>query len=83
MNSDPTASQKVGGMTAILVRPVLADPSFVVDRGLFAAAAAQVARAIPSRPSVPILAGARLSVSGDLLTLSGYDYETSTEVTVA
>ena len=70
-------------MTATLVRPVLTDPAFTVDRAAFAAAAAQVARAIPSRPSVPILAGARLSVSGDLLTLAGYDYETSTEVTVA
>lgn len=70
-------------MTVVLDRPVMTDPSFAVDRGLFAAAAAQVARAIPSRPSVPILAGARLAVAGDRLTLSGYDYETSTEVTVA
>ena len=70
-------------MTAVIDRPVLADPAFTVDRAAFASAAAQVARAIPSRPSVPILAGARLSVSGDLLTLAGFDYETSTEVTVA
>ena len=83
MNSDPYPSQKVDGMTAVIDRPVLTDPAFTVDRAAFASAAAQVARAIPSRPSVPILAGARLSVSGDLLTLAGYDYETSTEVTVA
>lgn len=83
MNSDPNFSQKVDGMTAVIDRPVMLDPSFTVDRAAFASAAAQVARAIPSRPSVPILAGARLSVSGDLLTLAGYDYETSTEVTVA
>ena len=83
MNSDPNFSQKVDGMTAVIDRPVLTDPAFTVDRAAFASAAAQVARAIPSRPSVPILAGARLSVSGDLLTLAGYDYETSTEVTVA
>lgn len=70
-------------MTAILERPVQTDPVFTVDRGGFAEAAAAVARAIPSRPSAPIMAGARLAVAGDTLTLAGYDYETSTEVTVA
>ena len=83
MNSDPNLSQKVDGMTAVIDRPVQTDPAFTVDRAAFASAAAQVARAIPSRPSVPILAGARLAVVGDQLTLSGFDYETSTEVTVA
>ena len=70
-------------MTAILnPTSVTTDPSFAVDRSAFAEACAAVARALPSRPSVPILAGARLSVEGDQLTLSGFDYETSTEVQV-
>lgn len=69
-------------MTATLNPPVTTDPSFTVDRGAFAEACAAVSRALPSRPSVPILAGARLTVAGDVLTLSGFDYETSTVVQV-
>lgn len=80
----PTSAAESEPMTATLNPPTtVTDPSFTVDRGAFAEAAAAVARAIPSRPSVPILAGARLTVDGDQLTLSGYDYETSTEVQVS
>lgn len=80
----PSSTVESDPMTATLDRPnVAVDPSFTVDRALFAEACAAVARALPGRPSVPILAGARLSVEGDTLTLSGFDYETSTEVVVA
>ncbi|MCY9786501.1 DNA polymerase III subunit beta [Nocardiopsis sp. EMB25] len=55
-----------------------------VDRDAFAEAVAWTARALPTRPAVPVLAGMRLEVSGDgtSLHLSGFDYEVSARASV-
>jgi DNA polymerase-3 subunit beta len=49
---------------------------FRVERDALADALAWVARALPSRPVVPVLSGLRLA-AGDGLTLSCFDYEVS------
>ena len=49
---------------------------FQVDRDALAEALAWVARALPSRPVVPVLSGLRLEAD-DGLTLSCFDYEVS------
>jgi len=49
---------------------------FQVERDALADALAWVARALPSRPVVPVLSGLRLE-AGDGLTLSCFDYEVS------
>jgi DNA polymerase-3 subunit beta len=61
----------------------LTDLKFRLVREDFADAVAWVARSLPSRPTVPVLAGVLLTGSDDGLTISGYDYEVSTEVQVA
>lgn len=50
-----------------------------VDRDAFAEAVTWTARALPTRPAIPVLAGMRLEVSADgaSLYLSGFDYEIS------
>ncbi|WP_433701906.1 DNA polymerase III subunit beta [Nocardiopsis sp. CA-288880] len=55
-----------------------------MDRDAFAEAVAWTARALPTRPAVPVLAGIRMEVSGDgsALHLSGFDYEVSTRASV-
>lgn len=53
-----------------------------VDRDALADAVAWTAKSLPARPSVPVLAGALLTVSDGRLTLSGFDYEISSQVTV-
>lgn len=55
---------------------------FQVERDTFADAVSWTAKSLPARPSVPVLAGARLSVDDGTLTISGFDYEISTRVTV-
>ena len=55
---------------------------FRIDRDTFADAVAWTARSLPTRPSVPVLAGLLVETSGDGLTLSGFDYETSTRATL-
>ncbi len=55
---------------------------FRIDRDTFADAVAWTARSLPNRPSVPVLAGLLVETSGDGLTLSGFDYETSTRATL-
>jgi DNA polymerase-3 subunit beta len=50
---------------------------FDVDHDTLADAVAWVARALPSRPVVPILSGLRLDAEEDGLTLSCFDYELS------
>ena len=55
---------------------------FQVDRDTFADAVSWTAKSLPARPSVPVLAGARLTVEEGTLTISGFDYEISTRVTV-
>lgn len=54
-----------------------------LDRDVLADAVAWAARSLPNRPSVPILAGLRVTAGDDGVTLSSFDYETSARVTVA
>ncbi|CAJ1578282.1 DNA polymerase III subunit beta [[Mycobacterium] wendilense] len=49
----------------------------------FADAVAWVARNLPTRPTVPVLAGVLITGTDEGLTISGFDYETSAEVQVA
>jgi DNA polymerase-3 subunit beta len=56
---------------------------FRVDRDVLADAVAWTARTLPSRPSVPVLAGIRMHVgpdASDALNVSSFDYEVSAEV---
>ena len=61
----------------------LTDLKFRLTREDFADAVAWVARNLPSRPTVPVLAGVLLTGSDDGLTISGFDYEVSAEVQIA
>jgi DNA polymerase III subunit beta len=61
----------------------LTDLKFRLVREDFADAVAWVARNLPTRPTVPVLAGVLLTGSDDGLTISGFDYEVSAEVKVA
>jgi DNA polymerase-3 subunit beta len=57
---------------------------FRVERDVFADAVAWTARSIPNRPgTVPQLSGIMLATTSTGLAMSGFDYETSAEVTVA
>jgi DNA polymerase III subunit beta len=55
---------------------------FRVERDALADAVAWTAKSLPSRPSVPVLAGVMLRVSDGRLQVSGFDYEVSSQVTV-
>lgn len=55
---------------------------FRIERDTLADAVAWTARSLPIRPSVPVLAGLLIECSNDGLTLSGFDYETSTRATL-
>jgi DNA polymerase-3 subunit beta len=52
-----------------------------VDRDVLAEAVAWTARALPARPTVPVLAGMRLH-AGDELTLSSFDYDVSAQARI-
>ncbi|RIS88741.1 DNA polymerase III subunit beta [Mycobacteroides abscessus] len=67
-----------------LASPTAADTSlkFRVARDDFADSVAWVARSLPSRPTVPVLAGVLLTAHDTGLTLSGFDYEVSAQVKV-
>jgi DNA polymerase-3 subunit beta len=57
---------------------------FRVERDVLAEAVTWVARGLPARPPVPVLAGILLQADDDgSLTLSAFDYEVSARVTVA
>ncbi|MGL5819551.1 MAG: DNA polymerase III subunit beta [Phycicoccus sp.] len=57
---------------------------FRVERDVLAEAVTWVARGLPARPPVPVLAGILLDAGDDgTLTLSAFDYEVSARVTVA
>jgi DNA polymerase-3 subunit beta len=57
---------------------------FRVERETFADAVAWTARSIPTRPgTLPQLSGILVSTGDDGLKLSGFDYETSAQVTIA
>jgi DNA polymerase-3 subunit beta len=55
---------------------------FRVERDALADAVAWTAKSLPSRPSVPVLAGVMLRVNDGGLQVSGFDYEVSSVVTV-
>jgi DNA polymerase-3 subunit beta len=59
------------------------DLKFRLVRDDFADAVAWVARNLPNRPIVPVVAGVLLTGSDDGLTISGFDYEVSAQVQVA
>jgi DNA polymerase III subunit beta len=56
---------------------------FRVERDVLGEAVAWVARALPSRPVVPVLAGLLLAAEDDGLVLSCFDYEVSARVRIA
>ncbi|NTY61643.1 DNA polymerase III subunit beta [Mycolicibacterium sphagni] len=58
------------------------DLKFRLVREDFADAVAWVARNLPTRPTVPVLAGVLLTGSDEGLIISGFDYEVSAEVRV-
>ncbi len=53
-----------------------------VERDALADAVAWSARTLPTRPSLPVLAGVVFSAAGDSITLSSFDYEVSTRVEI-
>ncbi|MCV7066365.1 DNA polymerase III subunit beta [Mycolicibacterium houstonense] len=61
----------------------LTDLKFRVVREDFADAVAWVARNLPTRPTIPVLAGVLLTGTDEGLTISGFDYEVSAEVRVS
>lgn len=57
---------------------------FRVERDVLAEAVTWVARSLPNRPPVPVLAGVLIEATEDgSLTLSAFDYEVSARITVA
>lgn len=57
---------------------------FRVERDVLAEAVSWVARGLPVRPPVPVLAGVLIEASDEgTLTLSAFDYELSAKVTIA
>lgn len=56
---------------------------FRVERDVLSEAVTWVARGLPTRPPVPVLAGVLLEASGEgTVTLSAFDYEVSARITV-
>ncbi|HEY9390576.1 MAG TPA: DNA polymerase III subunit beta [Mycobacteriales bacterium] len=53
---------------------------FRVEREALAEAVAWTARSLPPRPAVPVLGGVLLEVTDTNLSVSGFDYEVSTQV---
>jgi DNA polymerase III subunit beta len=53
----------------------------LLERDVLAEAVAWTARALPARPTVPVLAGIRLQAADDLV-LSSFDYDVSAQATV-
>ncbi len=53
-----------------------------LERDVLAEAVQWAARSLPTRPSVPILAGLLVKASGNEVVMSSFDYETSAQITV-
>jgi DNA polymerase-3 subunit beta len=53
---------------------------FQIERDVLADAVAWTAKALPQRPPVPVLGGVLLTLEGTRLSVSGFDYEVSTQV---
>jgi DNA polymerase-3 subunit beta len=56
---------------------------FRVERDVLADAVSWAARTLPTRPSMPVLAGLVLEAHEDSVTLSSFDYDVSSRVTIA
>ncbi|HSN43250.1 MAG TPA: DNA polymerase III subunit beta [Propionibacteriaceae bacterium] len=54
-----------------------------LERDVMAEAVAWAARSLPTRPSVPILAGLLVKAGDDGVTMSSFDYETSARITIS
>lgn len=65
-----------------VVTTVGSDLRFRLVREDFADAVAWVARSLPARPAVPVLAGVLITGTDAGLTIAGFDYDVSAEVTV-
>lgn len=50
---------------------------FTVERDVLAEAVTWTARSLPSRPSIPVLAGVRIEAGAGTLSLSSFDFEVS------
>lgn len=70
-------------MDAATTNAGLTDLKFRLNRDDFADAVAWVAKSLPARPTVPLLAGVLLTGTDNGLTVSGFDYEVSAEVQLA
>lgn len=55
---------------------------FRIERDALSEAVAWVARSLPTRPAVPILAGLLIQASQGQVVLSSFDYETSAKITI-
>jgi DNA polymerase III sliding clamp (beta) subunit (PCNA family) len=55
--------------------------AFTADRASLAAAVTFAAKYLPRRPNVPVLSGLLLDVSGGILTVSAFDYDTAAVAT--
>ncbi|MEU4576641.1 DNA polymerase III subunit beta [Nonomuraea sp. NPDC023979] len=54
-----------------------------IHRDDLAAAVTWAARAVPQRPTTPILAGVLITADNDKVTVSGFDYDTSADATTS
>lgn len=66
----------------VVTTTVGSDLRFRLVREDFADAVAWVARCLPSRPTVPVLAGVLITGTDEGLTIAGFDYDVSAEVVV-
>ena len=55
---------------------------FQVERDVLAEAVAWAARTLPARPAQPMLAGILIEADKNSLTLSAFDYEVSSRVSI-
>jgi DNA polymerase III subunit beta len=55
---------------------------FRIERDALAEAVAWSARSLPARPAAPVLAGLLLDVTDEQLSISGFDYEVSTQASL-
>ena len=74
------AAPQCAGVGAVKGR---ARVKFRIERDVLADAVTWVARGLPARPPVPVLAGVRIEADAEgTVTLSAFDYEVSAKVTV-
>ena len=66
----------------VVTTTVGSDLRFRLVREDFADAVAWVARCLPTRPTVPVLAGVLITGTDEGLTIAGFDYDVSAEVVV-